>query len=357
MYKTITLFLLTLLFSAGVFAQSIEVESTQYSLVTKKTATWCSICGNAAWDAFRTMIDENNEKAIPLAAHFSPSSDLYSVTAQEIIDNYETSFGQPVFFFNTARVSGTSSAVAKIKDSVDVAFSQMPTAQSGLEVTYQPDSNLLKARTLTQFFQPASGTFHANVYLVEKTVIANQASRSPEAEHKQVLRQGMQAETFGVELGSGDFVAGDTLTAEFVLEMESLDGILANDFELVVILWQKGEEGFDFVNANRTETVTEEEEEIISSTSVVPKNIGFDVPTLVQQQAVIEVEATEFLLQVRLQLYDLQGRRVATIYQGNMPFGKSQFMLDTSKLSADGLYILQLQTATGILNRKLVVQR
>jgi len=357
MFRTCTLLVSTLFFAGLTFAQSIEVEAVQYSLITKKTATWCPLCGNAAWDAFRDMIAENEEKAIPLAAHFSPSSDLYSKTADEIVDNFETSFGQPVFYYNESRVSGTTSAVAKIKDSVEVAFAQKPVAQTGLQVTYNLETNSIKARTLTKFFQPTSGTFYANVYLVEKTVVANQASRSAEAEHKQILRYGLHEETFGQELRSGDFVVDDTLAATFELELESLEGILTDKFQFVVILWQKTDDGYDFVNANRTETVTEEEEVISSTANFDQTTLELGVPTFVQNETVIRVHSTEFLAQAALQVYNLQGQQVAILHQGSLPFGESQFLLNTANLSANGVFIVQLQTGKQLVNKKIIVQR
>lgn len=58
--------------------------------------------------------------------------------------------------------------------------------------------------------------------------------------------------------------------------------------------------------------------------------------------------------EVRLAVYDLLGRRVATLVNGPMPAGRHQVDFDGSNLGS-GIYIYQLETAGLLLNRKMTL--
>ena len=85
--------------------EDIVVPKTQMSLITKRTATWCPICGaSRAWDLKNSMIQEHTGKALVIAGHHSQGSQLYSGAAEDLIDNFQTTFSQPVFMFTRIRL-------------------------------------------------------------------------------------------------------------------------------------------------------------------------------------------------------------------------------------------------------------
>jgi hypothetical protein len=55
----------------SVHTQNIEVPATQKSLITKRTADWCPLCGGWGWPFFRQLILDNSNKAVLIAAHYS----------------------------------------------------------------------------------------------------------------------------------------------------------------------------------------------------------------------------------------------------------------------------------------------
>jgi hypothetical protein len=57
---------------------------------------------------------------------------------------------------------------------------------------------------------------------------------------------------------------------------------------------------------------------------------------------------------VSIVVYDVAGRRVKTLVEGQRPRGWSSIDIDASKL-ASGVYFLKMQTPTQALSRKFVV--
>lgn len=356
MNKKFTLVALAFFLSIAAFAQSIPVEKVQFSLVTKKTATWCPICGGEAWEAFQQMLSDNNSKAIVLAAHFSPTSELYSVTADELVKNFQQSFGQPVFFYNTTIVSGSTSAVPRIKDSVNVAYTHSPLAQTGLKATYNPTNNSLIVRTRTEFYEPTQGDFFVSVYLLRKEVVANQANRSPQALHKQVLMRAMTANTFGENIAGGNIAAGSQFEKEFVLPMENLSLILSGNLQVVAVLWKKNDANkYDFINAYRTETFTQE---VVSGLANLDADVAtLSLPTLVHEDVSIKIDAKQRMQAAKLEIFNVQGQKVLTLHEGSLPVGESQFVLQPQRLANNGIYLVRLQANNQAVVKKIIMQR
>ncbi len=63
---------------------------------------------------------------------------------------------------------------------------------------------------------------------------------------------------------------------------------------------------------------------------------------------------TQDLASLRLTVYDLLGREVSVLIDGPMPAGAHRITFDASNLSS-GVYIYRLQTAQGVLTRKMVL--
>ena len=50
--------LLSVFFYLGMNAIAQTVEAKQNTLITKKTATWCSFCGTWGWDFFENLVED-----------------------------------------------------------------------------------------------------------------------------------------------------------------------------------------------------------------------------------------------------------------------------------------------------------
>ena len=66
--NTFTL-LIACLFAMQAIAQ--QVAQVQRSIVTKRTADWCPNCGTYGWTYFKDAIEQNGDKAVFIAAHYS----------------------------------------------------------------------------------------------------------------------------------------------------------------------------------------------------------------------------------------------------------------------------------------------
>ncbi|OGD72503.1 MAG: hypothetical protein A2Y64_03135 [Candidatus Coatesbacteria bacterium RBG_13_66_14] len=59
---------------------------------------------------------------------------------------------------------------------------------------------------------------------------------------------------------------------------------------------------------------------------------------------------------INISLYDLSGRRIATVFEGEMAAGRHEFSFDASTLPP-GVYLARMATDSGTLTRRVVVTR
>ncbi len=88
---------------------------------------------------------------------------------------------------------------------------------------------------------------------------------------------------------------------------------------------------------------------------VTPVFIDGPFPNPSRDRAVVRLHL-ERTNSVRVGLYDLLGRQVETVHDGNLPEGQSEFVFNTAELPA-GLYLLRILTPQGSTVRSLSVVR
>jgi len=59
---------------------------------------------------------------------------------------------------------------------------------------------------------------------------------------------------------------------------------------------------------------------------------------------------------INISLYDLSGRRVSTVFEGETAAGRHEFSCDAAALTP-GVYLVHLATDAGSLTRRVVVER
>ncbi len=322
-------------------AQDIEIPETQLSLISKKTATWCPNCGGAAWDSFKGMIQDNQEKAVMIAAHFSPSSDLYSGAALNIIDQFESYPGQPVFYFNEARVAGSGESTrTEIAGKVNTAFGQSPIAQTGLFAYYTPGGNSIEVKTETKAFENLDGTYYLGVYLVEKSVTADQSGRGNNVQHSNVLGSSFSNSAFGEILIDGNATQNSTFPKEYSIGIE--EGTDKQNLQVVTILWKEISSGqFQFVNTNKTDEIVLD---ISAIRNEIPEVSHFQItPSPATSEATIYLQLEKALPDATITLFNHSGKHLRTLYQGKLIKGEQTFSITKNELPA-GLYFVSLQS-------------
>ncbi len=343
--NTFTLLVACLFLVQGIAQQVLQ---EQRSLVTKRTADWCPNCGTYGWTYFKEAIQQNGDKAVYIAAHYSGG--LSVGAANDITENFGGGY-QPRFFFNQTDQGVLSSNVTtkltSLKTQIDAAFETAPIANTGFQPIYKDGEIQVAAKV--KFFQAAQGDFYLGMYLLEDNVTAYQASIGNDALHRKLLRFAFTTETFGEPITNGDVAAGQEFDLNFALPIGDVSGY---DYEVVGIVWKK--EGSKYLPVNVWST---NEIEVVSETTIIePKNGLLIYPSVTKQQSVVEIASIENQPNAQLEVFDLKGRRVAVLLDGELKAGSSRFELNREMLGGNGLYFVQLKTPGFVKTEKVVFQ-
>ncbi len=342
--KKITLLILAM--SIGFFAQAQEVvPQTQSSLIIKKTATWCPPCGGWGWDLFEQLIDDNEDKAIIWAMHYS--GDLISPTTQGINSNLSGA-GQPRFYLDNVDQGSSSSAIrSAIMSGVNQNATEAPIANA-IATNISVDNNQITLTVKSKFFAEASGEYYLNVYIVENGVINNQAGRGNNAVHKKVLRDDMAGFAFGEIVAQGTISANATFSTDFTIPVAA--GWNTNNIELSTIIWKKNGTKYDFVNGTETSSI------VAGISAPTLEGVAMTVsPNPVSDKANISFDFSKSF-SGELGVYDLAGRLVKSLALGAKLVGIQTIELDASAFQ-NGVYIVRLSNDEGVLTQKMVINR
>lgn len=350
-------FLCTLLFFLTLqlaVAQEIVVPETQQSIITKHTATWCPNCGTLAWDIFEGLVNDITSEAILLAAHRSRSSDLYSKVAEDFLINMPGVVYQPEFFVNEEKFGGNYQTLSdNIKSKVTANAEAGPVAQTGIQLLLNEDgSGPLRINTKTKFFQNAQGIYHLAIWLIEKEVVADQASRGTDVAHKQVLKKALTEDSFGVEIAVNNTDAGTEIEQSF--EYELAEGEDIKNMEIAAIVWRKEGERYAYVNGNSSTTFSTVS---TTNTNLLERKLNsFRItPNLIESEGIIELELNQGLENAQLNLFNVYGQLIQPVFSGNMPSGSNRFPLLIQNQQS-GLYLINLTTREGTMSRKIVIK-
>jgi hypothetical protein len=344
MKKSSFTMLIAVLFLMKGLAQ--QVQEQQHTLVTKRTADWCPYCGTWGWTYFENAIEQNGDKAIYMAAHYDGG--LYDPAAKEITDNWG-GFYQPKFFVNEKEQGVTSGNVtaklASLNIQLDSLANLAPVANCGFDPVFS--NGELKVDAKTKFFQTTDGEFYLGIYLLEDHVTAYQASIGANAVHRHLFRKSFTAETFGMPLANGNVAAGQEYLLSFSTPVAEITG---HEYEVIGIIWRKDGDKYIPVNVwsnNQIETVSAVDDPNLQNRMVV-------YPSVAKEKVTIQIESIDNQSVAQLEVFDANGRKVATLLKGQLSAGATSFQLDKKELGGNGLYILRLQTPDFVKTGKLV---
>lgn len=346
MKKRILLLFFAGLFSLGLFAQ--DVPEVQKSLITKRTATWCSFCGGWGWDFFSNLVQDNSANALVIAAHHS--GDLTNSAATAITSNFG-GISQPRFYLGNEDQSASSGNAAtkrtEIQSQVITNSGMAPVVNAG--VTAVKDGNDVTLSIKTRFFQATEGEYYVAAYVIEDGVINFQASQSSSAVHKNVLRAAFTNDTFGELVAEGSIAAGDTFDKTFSMTLDP--SWVQSNLEIAVIVWKKDGDEYLFVNTNSTDTFeppTAVNDFLLSEASLqLAPNVSTDLVD-------VWINSKENLAEANLYLSNVIGQRVATIFQGELLQGEQRFELRKANAGPAGLYFLTLESGGKVLTKKVI---
>ncbi len=349
MNKRILLFSIFALSTFISFAQ-VPVEQVQRTLMTKVTATWCSNCGSWGWNYFENVIADNNDgNAIFFKAHYS--GNLVSTAGQTMATNFGAN-GQPQFFINntkqTVNSGNTAAAQTEAQSTIAENATSNPIANVGLKA-YEGFNNDLEIHTTTEFFQATSGDFFTSVYVVEDNIIEQQAGNSNTAEHTRILRTSFSTDVFGEAVASGNVSEGMSVDKIFNLPIDATWN--QENLRFVAVLWKKVNNTYEFVNASEDTDL----EALVSSTSILNNRTAVNVfPTVTENGATVQFELQDEVQQASIQLYDMAGKMLQTIYNGSLSSGTHNYQIEQTV--ENGMFLVQVRLDNQTIIRKLIFQ-
>ena len=342
MNKKLLLFAFCFIFSSQIFAQ--DVPEQQKTLLTKATATWCTFCGGWGWSFFEGLIEDDEEKAVLIAAHHS--SQLATSTSEWFADNFNNT-SQPRFYLNNENqgVSPNNSDDKRIaiQDSVNANFDSAPVVNAGIEVFV---TDLFEINVKTKFFQAAEGEYYLGLYFVENDLVNFQQSIGNDAVHQKVIRDAITDEIFGELIVNGQVDAGTE--NEFTFQVEPDWG--AAELEVIAIIWKKDGDAYVVENVNMQDQFT-----LVSTNDLSLSEAKMTIqPNVILDQATIHIQVEQNLENVNLSLFDIYGKKVTDIFQGNLPTGDHNFSLEKNNDLSGGMYFVNLQANGKVTTQKVV---
>jgi len=239
--------LLTLLFTClmiATYAQSSS--STQKTLITKRTATWCPNCGTWAWDMAKGVEELGKEDAILIRAHYS--GDLQSQAAKDITENFDAVY-QPEFYINeeTQSVGSTtwSSKITAFGNIVDENSAKA--ADFSFELSSSFEGDMVSADVKVEVLNNVEGEYFLATYLLEDSVVANQASLGPSTVHNSILRIALDGKSFGSQIFDGAADAGSSANISISSTVEG-DPLADRKFKVLAIVWKKENDKYSVAN-------------------------------------------------------------------------------------------------------------
>ena len=326
------------------------VPETQKSLITKRTATWCPFCGAWGWDFFENLIEDNNQEALLIAAHYS--GQLQNSTAIAITSNFN-GISQPRFYVGNFDQGVNSGNVGtkreQIRDQVMATAASSPVVNSGIEAILDEGEVTLNVKT--RFFQDAEGEFYVAPYIIEDGVINLQSGQGNDAEHKFILRTSFTDNPFGEVVSEGQVASGTTFDQQFSLTLDP--SWIVDNITVAVIIWQKDGDAYNFINTNSTNTfgspVAVEDIQLQGADMVLSPNVSTD-----RVEAAITLDRN--LAEASLLVTDVAGQQIAQIYQGELAQGQHSFAINKTDVSGNGLYFLSLLAEGKVITRKVIFQ-
>jgi len=352
------LLLVSLCFGAQ-FINAQEISTEQWSMVTKKTATWCTFCGQWGWDFKKDVIaSQQNKPVLVWSAHFS--GDLDTETSKAIINNLPNVGGQPIFYLNndifSVNSGNASTKVGELSEFLDAfgAFEAFAGVGSTAVFDGEKITTNSKVRFLVDLEADANGgQYYLASYLVDDVLIAFQQARGNNAEHENIILHSFNGDNhFGVNVFNGSVTADQEFTSEGELDFTGDTNIpdYADGYSVVTILWTKIGDEFVPFNINRQDVTSES-----SNTNDVLENVSVAAFHLGTGQIDMNVTSDKSMNDVTINLFDINGRAVATKAKVKINEGDNQIILESQELTL-GTYIVNIQSELGSKSLKVSVR-
>ena len=350
--------LLACLITGTLSMNAQEISTEQWSLVTKKTADWCTFCGTWGWTFNKNIIaDQANEPTVVWSSHYSGG--LKTSTSDAIINNLPQSSGQPIFFINNDNMNVFSSNIAAKRqefNSILETLASLPAFAGvgssavfdGMKIT-----NTAKVKFLVDLEADAGGgEYWLASYLVDDVLIAFQQSQGNNAEHQNILLHSFNGDNhFGENIVTGSVTEYQEFLVEGELDFSGDTNIpdYADGYSVVTILWSRVGGTLTPFNLNKQSVSG------ISATNDVLENVSIAAFHLGTGQVDLNITSDKAMSDVTINLFDINGRIVATKSNVTIKEGNNQVILDAQNLTL-GTYVVNIQSELGNKSLKVSVR-
>ena len=340
--------LFTFLFVLCLSGVAIGQEPIQNSLITKVTASWCINCGTWGWEFFENVLEENQNNATFIRAHYS--GDLATAAAQDLANGLGAN-GQPIFYFGEERLFVNSGNIATeasaLKIMVDENAAKTPIANTAIIAGDLVDGKIDMTAN-TKFFQEAEGEFYLSILLLENGVVNPQSGQGSNTVHNNILRAAATSNAFGDLLVSGTVDTDTEFQSDFVFDLDPSWN--EDNLSVSFILWNKVGDNFEFVNTATTN-------ELFNITSNIAeqrlnKSAYQLVSNLVDDQTQLTIGMNGTMGHAAVQLVNLQGSVVKEYWNGEI---NSQTTIDINSSGlAQGTYLVYIKLGDKEATEKIV---
>lgn len=336
-----TLIFFVLVGITSTFAQSDK----QYTLVTKKTADWCTRCGSWGWTFVKDgLVEWEDSNVLFWAMHYSGG--LANPTAQEVVDNFPNP-GQPVFTLNQDNLNVSSSNYqAKIEEAkltIDALGGFPAIIQVGVEPIIDADNNISATATV-KFTEGSESDYNVSLFLIRDSLKANQAGGpGANALHPNILSESLMDETFGPVINSGgSIMAGDEFTFTGTLNNVTPHTNNITNMKVAAVVWYKVGDEYTFINGDIQ--------------SVQMTSSAKDISTLDFEYSIvgntINIElANENADDLQFALYGING---ASMPINNIDRNGNRMSVTTDGL-IPGVYVMSLNNGSTITSRQIYI--
>ena len=335
-----------------------EISTEQWSLVTKKTADWCTFCGSWGWTFNKNInADQADKPTVVWSSHFSGG--LSTPTSQAIIDNMPQSNGQPIFFINNDNMNVSSGNMTAKRDEFNIilettaSFPAFAGVGSSAVFDGTKITNTAKVKFLVDLNSDAGGgEYWLASYLVDDILVAFQQSQGNNAEHQNVLLHSFNGnDHFGENIVNGSVAADQEFFAQGELDFSGEANIpdYTDGYSVVTILWSRVGDKLTPFNLNQQSVSG------VSSTNDVLENISITAFHLGSGQVDINVTSDKVMSGATINLFDINGRIVASKSNVTIKEGNNQVIFDAQNLTL-GTYVVNIQSELGSKSLKISVR-
>ncbi len=315
-----------------------DINNDQWVLVSKRSADWCSFCGQYGWDMMDGLVERANaeNRVFPVALHYSGG--LKTQVSEDLTDNLG-GFSQPLFFLNEDDLDvGSGNVSAKLDEVFETAefLTGFPAfAGVGLEGSIV-DGESIDFTATVKIFENLSTEMYLGMYLIQNDLVAFQQSQGNDAEHKNILTHSFFEDSFGERIGEGTLDNGSEYSFTGSLELE--DGMVSyEDMSVLAVIWNKDSSGkYRVFNLGVFENLAI----LLSNTTIENTDITFDTK-VIADQLFISLDADLTSIAAKVNIINASGQLIQEqdLTELNTSINVANW--------ATGIYYVQLQTNKG----------